>query len=255
MANELLDKIHAQLGAAVLNETILEKSWMELGQTLLLVRDTEEWQAAGFESFAQFMMGLREKYKRGKTQLWNYLTVAESLLPTISALALEDMGISKAIELKRALRKTGKAIPTEIVQAATNSATSAGDIRKLLGNAFNIAPDDKSKWYDLDGIFMTVEEREEFKETVLLTKAEMDISPATPEHVRRKMVWFAWMQEYRATHLPEQNAPEEKQNTPATLLLPAHGTVPTSGMEQPEFDPDAKPGTITEDCNLEWQQQ
>ncbi len=48
----------------------------------------------------------------------------------------------------------------------------------------------------------------------------MDISPSTPEHVRRKMVFFAWMQDYRATHLPEHNAPEEKQNTPAVLMLP-----------------------------------
>ena len=216
----LLTKIRWQLTAAALNETILEKSWMQIGQSLLELRESEEWRAAGFDSFAKFMMHLRDEYKRGKTQLWNYLTVAETLLPTLGPLALETIGISKAIELKRAFKKTGKPIPAAIIADAKNPAISASDIRKALGNAFNIAPDEKSKWYDLDGFFMTAEEREEFKETINLTKAELELSNATPDHVRRKAVFFAWMQEYRAMHLPEHNAPEEKQNTPATLMLP-----------------------------------
>jgi hypothetical protein len=224
-AGGLLEEIYAQLDKASADEVVLEQSWMRLGKLLLRCKNAEAWRPAGFQSFELFMLHLRDRYNRGKTQLWSYMTVAEKLSPTIDAKTLEEIGISKALELKRGLKKSGgKAIPQEIIDKARLQATTIKEVRALLAQAFNLSPDDKGTWFDLDGFFVTTEEKQEFVSAVRTTLALLGIAKDIPNHIQRKEVIFAWAREFIGTHAAEVHGPQEMQNTPATLVLP--GPVP-----------------------------
>lgn len=221
-AESLRAEIYTQLGAASANEIVLEQSWMRLGQLLLRFKNNEHWRKLGYPSFEQFMMELRDKYQRGKTQLWSYLTVAEKLGPILDSKTLEEIGISKALQIKRAYTKSGgKPLPPEIIEAAKLQATTIKEVRALLARAFNFEPDEKGVWFDLDGFFVTPEEKQEFKDCVRMTIALLGIKKDVPDHIQRKEIFLTWMREFNGAHAAEVYGPQEMQNTPATLVLPA----------------------------------
>lgn len=225
-AEILLAEIYHQLGEASANEIVLEQSWMRLGELLLKFKQGECWRPLGFTSFENFMLSLRDKYKRGKTQLWSYLTVAEKLLPSIPSDVLEEIGISKALELKRAITQNGgKPIPPELIAKARLVDITIKQLRAELGKAFNFAPDDKGTWFDLGGFFISPDERKEFVAGVKLTITLLGIKKDIPEHIQRKEIFLNWMREFAATHAPEIYGPAEPVNTPAKLMLPAASAV------------------------------
>lgn len=215
----LLDAIDLQLGEAAKNEILLEKCWMQLGGLLLKCKQDECWRKGGFESFEQYMLSLRDKYRRGKTALWGYLTVAEHLAPVIEEPKLLEMGITKALELKRGMKKSGKPIPEDIIAAALLPENSAKDLRALFAKAFNIPPDENSTWWDLDGIFVTPEQREQFKAAVRLTKNILNIENHVPAHIQRHAIYFAWIAEFMGTHAAEVYGPKDV-SSPSVLILP-----------------------------------
>jgi hypothetical protein len=202
---------------------------MHVGKLLATCKAGEHWRAGGFGSLDEFMLDLRERYKRGRTQLWSYMTVAEKLLPILDATTLEEIGISKAMELKRGLKKAdGKSLPETIIEAARKQATTAKEVRALVAQAFNLSPDDKGSWFDFDGCFMTPEERQEFKQAVKITMMLLEIKKDVPEHIARKEIFMAWAREFKATHEPEVFGPVTTVNTPAVLMLPPNSVTPES---------------------------
>ena len=219
-SQQLLAKIYGELDDACANEFKLEQSWTRLGGMLLEFKQGEHWRKTGFEGFPEFMLTLRDRYNRGKTQLWSYLTVVENLLPAIGAETLEEIGISKALELKRAVKKSGKAIPQEIIELARKQATTIKQLRAELGAAFNIEPGEKGTWFDFDGCFMTPEERKEFLDAIRLTKTLLAIGNDVPEHIQRKEIFTTWAKEFVGTHAAEVYGPKTIIGTPATLVLP-----------------------------------
>jgi hypothetical protein len=215
----IIAEIYAQLQAATANELVLEQSWMRLGRLLMECKATESWRVAGFESWERFMMHLRERFKRGRTQLWSYLTVAEKLLPFYSAELLEEIGISKALELKRGIvQGGGKALPQAIIDAARSQDTGIKEVRAMVAQACNLAADEKGSWFDFGGSFLTAEEKQEFVAAVKLTLALLSIKKDVPEHIQQKEIILSWMREFVGTHNVEVYGPSEPINTPARLL-------------------------------------
>lgn len=224
----LRQAIYEQLGAAAENETVLEHSWMKLGALLVKFKAAEYWRTLGYQTFADFMLELRDKYNRGRTQLWSYLTVAEKLLPIIPAATLEEIGITKALEIKRALA-SGKTIPPEIIEAARKQTTTIKELRAALGAALNFSMGGQpGTWFDFNGTYLTAEEREEFRQAVKLTITLLEIAPHVPEHIQRKEIFFAWLREFIGTHAAEVYAPQAGP-TESTLLLPAR---PDEGADE-----------------------
>ncbi len=194
-------------------EYALDHSWIHLGRLLVEFKKTEGWRDTGYQSFDGFMEELRKKYKRGRTQLWQYLTVAETLGETIEGPVLEEIGISKATVLKHALKKSEKSkLPLDLVVAACHRSVTAKELRVLAAEMLNIelAPD-KGSWFDFDGCYMTPEERKEFKECVMMTEKLLDLQKDLPDHIRRKEVIFAWVREFFGTHATEVYGPQETE--------------------------------------------
>lgn len=217
-AEGLRSAIYGQLQSASSFEFVLEQSWMKLGEMLAKFANNEYWRVLGYESFPQFMLELRDKYKRGKTQLWAYYSVAKYLLPTIPAEKLEAMGITRAMELKRAMEKSQKPLTAELIEAALTSSTTK-ELRAAIATALNL-PDttEPGSWFDFDGCYMTPDERKEFVSAVKMTLTLLGTKKELPEHVQRKAVFMAWLQEYVGTHATEVYGPPAVINQPAKLL-------------------------------------
>jgi hypothetical protein len=200
------------LRAAIYNELegttvacfALEQSWTRLGVKLAEFKAKECWRPLGYENLDAFMNELRHRFQRGRTQLWGYLSVAEQLLPTIGAARLEQMGISKALVLKRALKKlNGQPMPQELIDSALDSTKTTKELRGDIGKALNLGEEQKGTWFDLDGFFMDATERAEFKEAFLATEGILQLKNTLPDHIRRKCVIMAWLQEFYGTHAAE----------------------------------------------------
>lgn len=208
-ASELRARIYTELAGATEGAFQLEQSWMRLGKMLSDFKANEYWRDLGYQTLDEFMLELRERFQRGRTQLWGYMGVAEKLLPSMSAETLEEIGISKALELKRAMKKLdGKEIPAEIIEAAKDRKVTGKELRGMIGKALHLAPDDKGTWFDLDGFFMTPDERAEFKEAFKASEGLLALSKELPDHIRRKEVILTWMREWFGTHATEFYGPK-----------------------------------------------
>ena len=220
VAELLRQEIYTQLGKAEVEEASLDHSWMKLGVLLAAFKAKECWRELdGYVTFDEFIGELKHRYNRGRTQLYAYLGVAETLGPIIPAETLERIGVSKAMELKRAMVKSGKQLPESLIAAAQESTTTIKELRGLVGEALNLADDrTPGTWFDFDGCFFTKDEREEFKAAVVLTERLLELSKDLPDHMRRKAIFTAWMQEFVGTHAAEINGPA-MTTTSAKLVL------------------------------------
>jgi hypothetical protein len=112
--------------------------------------------------------------------------------------------VTKALELKRAVKRLeGKPLPAGLLDAALDTAKTASELRGEIGRVLNITEEPKGTWFDLQGFFMTPEERKEFKEAWLVTEALLGLKPDLPDHIRRKSVIMTWVQEFYGTHAAE----------------------------------------------------
>jgi hypothetical protein len=223
-ANALRDEIYQQMESLATSECTLARSYVRFGKLLLEFKQSESWRAIGYESLNQFVTELVTKWGRKRTQIYAYLSVVELLLPTIPADKLEAMGISKALELKYALEKQRKALPTatipeDVIAAALKHDTTGKELRAMIGAAFNQTDDrEAGTWYDCNGFYMTPEERKEYAAAVKMTIIQLGLKKEMAEHMQRKAVYMAWMQEYFATHAAEVYGVDQPENQPAQLI-------------------------------------
>ncbi len=200
----------------------LEQSWVRLGILLSEFKGKELWRHYNeYQVFDDFISELKERYKRGRTQLYGYMGAAEALLPIMSPEQLERIGISKALELKRAQKKLdGKKLSTELINGALDPTKTASELRGAIGAELHLTEEPKGSWLDLQGFFMLPDERKEFKEAFLATEGLLGLSNTLPDHIRRKEVILAWMREWYGTHAAEFNGVQQPANAEPVLIQP-----------------------------------
>jgi hypothetical protein len=212
----------------------LERSYTQIGVSLYEFKAKECWRQYPelYQTFDDFITELKTRFKRGRTQLYGYLAVAEVLLPTIGEEKLEQMGVTKALELKRAVKRLeGKPLPAGLLDAALDTAKTASELRGEIGRVLNITEEPKGTWFDLQGFFMTPEERKELKEAFLGTEALLNIKNDLPDHIRRKEVVLAWMREWWGTHAVEVNGGQMPENA-VPVLIQRSAVLDTSLVEK-----------------------
>lgn len=224
-ASALRDKIYAVLQNIGAAEAGLEHSYIKLGELLLSFEKAECWRAFGYNGFNAFLAELYTRFHKRQTQLYQYTRVAEKLLPYVSAATLDQIGISKAIELKRALKYSNKpprdVLSAEIVDAARDSKKTIRELRALLQQANALPPDEKLQmvWVDFGGAFMSAEQKAEYLAAVKMTLALLDVKRETPEWLQHKIVFEAWYKEFAGTHTAEVYGPAV-ENRPAQFVQP-----------------------------------
>lgn len=160
-AKVVLAEINETLKSALAAEGSFQHARMRLGRLLDEAKKREYWRTWGHESFGTFVKELAEKYRIGRTQLYAYYSTAKELRDYVSDENLEEMGISKAQELKRAVKQTGQAPDVEIVSRALEPSVTRDDVRKLIFERYSMPKDDapKGTWKDIGGFYVTAEER------------------------------------------------------------------------------------------------
>lgn len=209
-AIKLREDIYCLLAVASTDAQRLEQSWMRLGSMLAQFKATEAWRPLGYVTFDKFMDELRVRTHKSISQLWTYMTVYETLSPYYDAVTLESLGIGKALEIKRAVKETGAALPEAVMAAAQLPTTKLKELRALIGQALNL-PDDREKgvWFDLGGCYFTPEEKEEFTVAVQVAIMQLGIKRHVPEHIQRKEIMLAWAREFFQTWAHEVYGPQE----------------------------------------------
>lgn len=224
-ANVLRDKIYAVLQNIGAAEAGLEHSYVRLGELLLSFEKAECWRALGYVGFNAFLADLYVRFRKRQTQLYQYTRVAEKLLPYISAATLDEIGISKALELKRALKYSNKpaseVLSAEVVDAARDSKKTIRELRAILQQANTLPPDEKLQmvWVDFGGAYMSAEQKTEYLATVKMTLALLGVPRETPEWLQHKIVFEAWYKEFAGTHTAEVYGPAV-ENSPAQFVQP-----------------------------------
>ncbi len=219
--DELRRKIYNEIEGTSVACFALDRSYVRIGVLIAEFKARECWRSWSKEytTFDDFIGELKLRFKIGRTQLYGYVAVAEVLLPTIGAEKLEQMGVSKALELKRAVKKLeSKPLPPALLEAALDASKTTKELRATIGQALNLTEEPKGSWFDLDGFFMTPEERAEFKAAFLATEAMLGLTRSTPDHVRRKEVITTWMKEWYGTHAAEVNGTTQPVNVAPVLV-------------------------------------
>lgn len=212
---ELREAIYTQLEGLSTAEVTLDHGYARLGGLLAEFKRIEAWRTLGYGSFDQFMSELHTRFNRQRSQVYAYCGVAEKLLPYVSANDLDNMGISKAQEIKRALSGgTGRKVTEEVLAAALNPKVTIKELRAILAVTFSITDDNRPKgtWFDFDGCFFEPDERKFFVDAVKMTTALLGLKPNVPAHIQRKEIFMAWAAEFTGTHSVEVYGPQVKEN-------------------------------------------
>lgn len=195
-----VDILVARLAAA---EDNLEHGYAQLGFLLTEISEKSYWRGQ-HESFGQYVAELSEKFNRGRTQLYNYFSTVRELKDHVSETQLTEMGITKASELRRAVKSSGVGPSQEIISAAADPKTTVADVRKLLFDAKQIPAEDaeKSQWLDLEASFyVTADEKLIIQEAIKLAeRTDPIIQKDIKQSARMKEIILRFAIEYANSH-------------------------------------------------------
>jgi hypothetical protein len=202
--NAEANRVRAQIATLVEeirnHESSLVRDFAKLGTHLLTVREQKFWILWDFKSFGQYLAGIQNGLGKGRAQLYQAISVVEKLLPEVTEGELAQMGISKAIALRKAIDPSGHVSP-ELVKLALDPKITIEDLRGEIYKACNLVAEEDGSWLDLGGIFVTAAERAELKRADdVACRTDPIIPRDISDHIRRKEIRMRQAQEYLATY-------------------------------------------------------
>src|SRR5271165_1107428 len=100
----LLDRVDSLLDETRLGQERLHRNFIEIGIALLEVDKSRAWMLRSHSSDA-YIKSCETRFGKGRTALYSFKSVAEHLLPHLSADRLLAIGISKAQPLAQYIRQ------------------------------------------------------------------------------------------------------------------------------------------------------
>ena len=201
--DDLRGEVDALLEAIRNQELRLATSYVRFARLLLQVRSTHEWQDWGFRSWGAYMADIGKRISKARSQIYNYITVTETLEPLLEPDVLESMGISKAGELRRYVKGSlGQSIPENLLAIATDHTKDIDELRAAVFEALHQKPDPKGRYYDfLGGFYCSEDERKELEQAFSLAcRVDPPIPQHTPEPEQKKEVLLRWAREFVSTY-------------------------------------------------------
>jgi hypothetical protein len=188
----LLDSIHT-------GELVLATGYVKLGAALLTVRENKYWVALGFKNFGEYIASVKDKIHTGRTQLYLYVATVEKLLPSISETDLTEIGITKALELKRVVSQTGEQPPQELIDLALDPKTTQAVLKGEVYKHLNLTPEDKGIYFDF-GFYVTEEEKTEIERGLdVAARVDPPVGNDWQENARKKEIMLRLVREFLAT--------------------------------------------------------
>lgn len=185
-------------------ELKLATSYAKLGSLLLRVKARQFWLTWGYKSFGQYIDDLRGKIGRQRSQLYNVVSVAERLLPSVSESDLEKIGITRANELSRWAKYSGKRVSQELLDIALDPTKSVEDLHVAVLEKLNQKGESKGTWWDWGGCYLESDERKEVNQAIELAKnTEPEVDRNLPDHCQRREVILRFAREYYSSNIGE----------------------------------------------------
>jgi hypothetical protein len=200
---QLLEDIHKTLDAIQHGHNEFVTGFARLGTLMVEVKTNKYWKDWGYESFGKFVDHVKEKVNKGRSQIYNTISVAEKLLPYASESDIEQMGISKANELAKMVKATGEAPTEQIIHHAKNPLFEVEEFKAILYEKYKVQKmdDEKGKYRDLGGFFATDAEWDEIQEVFeVVAKVDPPIPAESSEWARRKEIIWRLVAEFRSTY-------------------------------------------------------
>ena len=154
-ATMALHKVELLLTEVAGQEASLDYNWVKLSVALEEVQVKEYWRGK-YNSFGAYLKETCEKYKRGRSQMYNYIAVAHQLLPVVTEDQIIQMGIAKAQLLADSMKTQGS-FPTEALTIALEAGKTAENVKEALFKGAN--KEEKGEWYPLSGFPVNKDEK------------------------------------------------------------------------------------------------
>ena len=207
-------EIEELLGQISTHEIRLARSYARLGSLIREVKVNQFWVTYGYNRFTEYLEIIREKIGRERSQMYGYLSVAESLLPALTEGQLEDIGYSKAQELRRLVQQGGN-IHIEITDPSNQSEDTFGTIkltdyaadpkvtakqlRVKINEILHVHEENQGLWLDLSGFYATPDERKEIEQFWEIGKTLLCPKDEQQEHTWKKIVFLDAVREALST--------------------------------------------------------
>ena len=206
-ASALAVDMDALLEQISLHELKLSKSYARLGGLLREVKINQYWISYGYDRFSSYLEFVRTKIGRERSQVYAFLQVAEALLPLLTEGQLEDVGISKAHELRRLVEQGGNLQATvddvQIMDYASDPKVTAKQLRVKVNELLHLHEESQGLWLDLGGFYATPDERKEIELFWKLGEQLFTPLDERADHLRVHDVFMAAVRECISTWVAE----------------------------------------------------
>lgn len=202
--DSLLDQINS-------HELRLDGKRMRLGFLLREAEVSGKWKDWGFERLSLYIAYVGNKINRQKSQVYAILSVATDLHDHISEEALEEIGITKAQELRRFVkegRRLDVVIPDSdltLAQYAALPKVTAAQLRVQVNRILHCEEAPRGPWYDFGGCYLTPDERKTWERAEELALKFTDVKLESSEHELRRAARLAIAQEVIGSWEPQMN--------------------------------------------------
>jgi hypothetical protein len=200
-ADELRRQIDITVDVILASYSSVLRSYVQLGALALEVRNGKHWETWGYPNFNAFVSEIGDRIRKGRTQIYNAISVVERLSPFVESQRLEEMGITNATALARAVRITGKRPSEKLVEEGEK--LDSNDYRNKIAEEFRIFDDRPAdaRWKELGGFWCTPDEWEELQYAFWIARrTDPVIASETPSWAALKEIITRMAQEYVATY-------------------------------------------------------
>lgn len=201
IAQEKLTEVETLSSKLAQAEIQLEAGYAKLAFLLKDVSENRYWQGT-YNSFGTFLEALQIKYHLGKSQMYNYLSTAKELAGQLDESQLNEMGISKAMVLRKAHKASGVEIPQHIVNAALDSTVTVGDLEKILYDENVMGEPEEGTWLSLNlSCYVTAEEEATIRDAFNAARhSDPPVDETAKESFQRKQILLKICQEFLAAY-------------------------------------------------------
>jgi hypothetical protein len=201
IADTVKSDIETLLSSIRNHELKLATSHARLGRHLLRVQQDKFWVSWGFESFGSYIDSIRERIDRGRASIYSYISVAEKLLPSISEEDLDHMGISRAQELARYVKQSGRKVTQRLLELALDDTRTIEELHSAVLEDLQEKGEVKGKWYQpFGGSYYTPEEKAEVSQAMSAAKNVLGLGSDIPDHQVSKLILLAFAQEFMSSN-------------------------------------------------------
>ena len=200
--DSLLDQINS-------HELRLDGKRMRLGFLLREAEVSGKWKDWGFERLSLYIAYVGNKINRQKSQVYAILSVATDLHDHISEEELEQIGITKAQELRRFVkegRRLDVVIPDSdmtLAQYAAQPKVTAAQLRVQVNRLLHQEETPQGYWFDLGGCYFLPDEKKTWLRAVELGKQQAGVKRETSEHQQLQQALVLIAQEVIGSWEPE----------------------------------------------------